>query len=335
MRSMWWMRAQKMKKNDSLKKIAELLTEAKTILLLTHMIPDGDTVGSAAALCHALRAAGKTAHILSGEALPDHLSFLKADCFIEEGELLSGYDLAVAVDCSDLGRLSGRDAYFARAGETVCVDHHKTNTFFADYNYIDPKAAATGEIIYRLLLEAGMEISKEAAEGLYVAIVTDTGQFQYSNTTSETHRIAADLFEKGIDQNEISIRLYQSLRKERLQVLTRCMERAEFILDGRAGFAYATEAMLHEISAEIQDTDGVIEAIRDVAGVEVAIFVKEIDHGVMKVGFRSKRDVDVAEIAAQFGGGGHAKAAGCTLYGTIEDVKGQIYPAVEKALDEN
>lgn len=306
---------------------------AKTILLLTHMIPDGDTVGSAAALCHTLRDAGKTAHILSGERLPDNISFLKADCLIEEGALLSSYDLVVAVDCSDLGRLSGRDAYFARAGATVCVDHHKTNTFFADYNYIDPKAAATGEIVYRLFFEMGMTISREAAEGLYVAIVTDTGQFQYSNTTSETHRIAAALLETGIDHNEISIHLYQNVRKEKLLALAHCLENAEFILNGKAGFAYATEEMLREVSAEIQDTDGVVEAIRDVAGVEVAIFIKEIDHGVMKAGFRSKRDVDVAALAEQFGGGGHSKAAGCTFYGSVEDVKRQLYPAVEKALE--
>lgn len=322
-----------MKRNDSLKKIAELLLEGEKILLLTHIIPDGDTVGSAAALCCALREIGKQAHIFPGEKLPDNLAFIKGDCFIEEGELLPHYDFVVAVDLSDLGRLSGREHLLERATKTICVDHHITNTYFADYNYVEPEAAAVGEIIFELLQEMNIGISKEIAEGLYVAIVTDTGQFQYSNTTAKTHRIAAELFETGMDQNEISVQLYQSLRKEKMKIQGVCMNQAEFVFDGKIGFAFATKEMLEQFSAEIQDTDGVVEMVRDVKGVEVAIFAKEIADGVMKIGFRSKKNVNVAEIATQFGGGGHTKAAGCTIRGTVEDVKRLLYPAVQLAME--
>ncbi|MDO4482077.1 MAG: bifunctional oligoribonuclease/PAP phosphatase NrnA [Bacillota bacterium] len=317
--------------NNSLTEIVQVLDKADKILFLTHVIADGDAAGSAAALCRTMRERGKTAHIFTGEKLPDNIKFLEFEGFIaNEDDLLDEYDVSAAIDCSDTGRFKSRQAYFERGKTTVNIDHHETNGGFADFNYVDPEAAATGEIVFKLIQEAGWDISPKTAEGIYTAIVTDTGQFQYSSTTAETHRIAAALHDSGIDLNYISVNVYQNVRKNMYILQGEIFNTLEFREDDRFAIAFSDLDMLKRTESEIQDTDGIVELVRNINTVEVAAFAKEIEPGVMKLGFRSKYDINVAELASKFGGGGHIKAAGCTIKGSIEDVKKELYPEISK-----
>lgn len=317
--------------NNSLNEIAQVMDKADKILFLTHVIVDGDSAGTAAALCRVMRERGKTAHIFTGEKLPDNISFLEYVDFIkDENSLLDEYDIAAAIDCSDMTRFEKRMEYFKRGKITVNIDHHETNDCYADYNYVDSSAAATGEIVFNLIETAGWNLSPKAAEGLYTAIVTDTGQFQYSSTTSGTHRIAAALHDAGIDLNYISTNVYQNVRKNKYIIQGEIFKTLEFRENDRFAIAFSDIDMLERTKSEIQDTDGIVELIRNIDTVEVAAFAKETAPGVMKLGFRSKYDLNVAELAAKFGGGGHAKASGCTICGGIEDVKKALYPEISK-----
>lgn len=322
-----------MKQNDSLKSIAKILEDAQSLLLLSHRIADGDTIGSCAALADTLSRMGKQVHVCTGEKLPATLRFLQQKCFCTQEALLSGYDVVAALDCSDPGRLHEREKLLGKGKHIVNIDHHKTNTYYGDINYVDGGSAATGEIIFALMKEAGWPVSKVAAEGLYTAIVTDTGQFQYSNTTENTHRIAAELIEAGINRDEISISLYQSDSREKLLAIRQCLMHLEFFHGDRVAFSSLSQKEIEEIGAEIWDTDGMVELLRNVETVEVAVFVKEIEKGIQKVGMRSKRFIDVAEIAAVFGGGGHVRAAGYSASESLQVLKERLVGEIISRFD--
>ena len=322
-------------KNNTFEEIAGALDRAETVLILTHVIIDGDAAGTAAALCRVLRTRGKTVHIFTGEELPHNLRLLDADYFVRDrAELLDRYDLVAAVDCSDPSRFEKRKDLYDRASVHVNIDHHRTNPCYAEYNYVDADAAAAGEILYEMIREAGWDIDVRAAEGIYTAIVTDTGEFEYSSTTAKTHRIAAELFDLGIDINEISVAIYQNERKVKLQVHSDILQNMDFLCEDRFVMAHAPTQLFEKRGAEISDSDGVIEAIRGIDTVEVARFAKEIAPDEWKLGFRSKYDIDVSAIAEEFGGGGHRKAAGGSMRGSIADVKACLYPKVEAVFRE-
>ncbi len=321
-------------KNNSLKEIEDALLAAGRILVLPHVNMDGDTLGSSVALCRALRLSGREAMVLIDEAIPDNLRFLDHGECAADPEAMKEVELCVAVDCSDLHRLGSRKDSFLRAPRKICVDHHETNDSFADLNYIEPFTAATGEIIYRLLSRmsdtCGKElIDREAAEAIYAAIVTDTGNFQYSNTTAQTHLIAADLFGKGIDHSGVSVELYQNMRAERLMLQTKALETMEFFCQGHVNLAYVTQDMLKETGAAMDETEGVVETLRNIRNVEISIFLKEHAPEEIKVSFRAKSFGNVASISAAFGGGGHKKAAGCTIRKPLKEAIELVRKEVE------
>lgn len=322
-------------KNNSFSEIAAVLEKADSVLILTHVIIDGDSAGTASALCRALTSLGKTAHIYTGEELPSNISILDYSGFVKNpGNLLDTYDVTVAVDCSDMTRFENRMNYYERGGIKVNIDHHATNTYYAEFNYVDSDACAAGEIIYKFMKSAGWTVDAKTAEAVYVAIVTDSGRFQYSSTTPETHRIAAELLETGIDLNTISVAVYQNVKKSKYILQGEMMQTIEFRENDRFAIAFADTEMFERTGTEIQDSDGFIELLRDIDTVEVAAFVKQTAPDVMKLGFRSKYDMDVAAIASKFGGGGHKKAAGCSIRGGIQDVKDALYPEISKIFKE-
>ena len=318
-------------KNNSFSEIKSAFEKAKTVLILTHVIIDGDAAGSAAALCRVLNSLGKTTHIFTGEEIPHNLKIIDFDGFVRsEDELLSEYDLAVAVDCSDMERFKNRQQLFERGKFKLNLDHHSTNNYFADMNYVDGNACAAGEIIYKLIRESEWPLDVKTAEAIYTAIVTDTGEFQYSSTTAETHRITAELFDAGIDLNALSVCIFQSERKQKYLLQSCIMQTLEFRENDRFGIAFADMSMYEKTGSNFQDSDGMVEIIRNIDGIEISAFAKEIEPGVIKLGFRSKHDIDVSQLAAKFGGGGHKKAAGCTIYGSIQDMKDALYPEISK-----
>lgn len=319
--------------NDTFKEIAAVLLKAENVLIYPHINADGDAVGSAAALCHTLRRMGKTAYVLIEDSLPANLRFMDKGYFTFDDKVMEHTDVSVCVDCGDFGRFPKRREKFISAKTTVCIDHHGTTEEFCDYNYVDPAAAATGEIIYELIKTMGAEPDVETGEAIFAAITTDTGNFQYSNTTKNCHLIMAELFDLGVDTNKVSVEIYENERPEKLVLATKALSTLEIFGGGFGAIAYLTLEDMKEIGAESFETDGIIGRLRSIAGVEYAAFVKEKEPGVIRVSMRAKRRGNVADIAAQLGGGGHIKAAGCTLHMTVEEAVALIKSKMSEAIE--
>ncbi len=321
-------------KNNTFEEIGAALSLARKILLFPHVNVDGDALGSCAALCRALRNTGRECWVLTEGPIPENLQFLDRDCCTEDQDILGAPDLAAAVDCSDMDRLGHRGKRFLSAEVTVCIDHHKTTDSFCDLNYIDSRAAATGELVYELLQACGIAIDTEMGEALFAAIVTDTGRFQYSNTSRRTHEIAAALYDAGIDAGRICTEIYESMRMERLMIRNKALNTLSTVAGGRAVIAYVTQDMLAETGAVMDETDGVVEELRSIKGVEAAVFLKEAEDGSIKVSMRSKEVLDVAGIAQQLGGGGHARAAGCTLACSLSEAYDKLRDLLTDGLEQ-
>ncbi len=318
-------------KNNPLRELA--LTDA-SIVILPHINPDGDTIGSAVAMYAYLKTITERVWIVLDDPIPFNLGFLDVPCLTEEafGKLNMEVDYVFCMDSSDLGRLGSRQHMLSAAGTVVNIDHHKTNIMYGGVNFVCPEASSTGEMVYELLADAGAEVTQEIARALYVAISTDTGSFKYSNTTAKTMRISAGLIEAGIDLNAINTELYQNKPLEKMLVLKAAMKNLRIEDYGRLALTHVTLQDMSDLGIENLDTDGVAEFFRDIYGVEVVILLKEKEKNVFKGSLRSKHNFDVAELALRYEGGGHAKAAGLTLYGTlssaIEKLLGTYYEMV-------
>lgn len=315
--------------NSELPKIVKQITDAKNIIILPHIMPDGDTIGSSMALYLALNDMGKNVRIILDEPVPNNIEFImfgNIDTHAEESE----YDLCITIDSSDVDRLGKRQHYLIQ--NTINIDHHITNSFYGKYNLVEPKAAATGEIIYDLLKELNINFNKDIATCLYTALSTDTGSFKYDNTTSKTHLIVSELISYGIAINDINVELYQNKPINKVKLLKDVLNTIEFFYDGRVSIMYVTQEMLKANKLDIADTDGLIELGRDIAGVEVSILLKEIEANKTKVGLRSKHNIDISKVAEIFNGGGHKKAAGCLVYENIKNAYDIIINCIEKHL---
>lgn len=318
-------------KQNSIQEIGEQLLKAQSILLFPHDNADGDALGSAVALCGALRNAGKETAVLIGEEVPDSLRFLDQGYFTLDPKRIPEPDICMCVDCGEVSRFLNRKEPFFQGKTTICLDHHVTSEPFADYNHIDGKTAATAELVYQLIRSMGLPIDKPIGEAIFTGICTDTGNFQYSNTTKESHLITAALYDAGIDHAKVAVDIYQNMPLEKFRIVNKALENMELLADGKAAIAYVTQGMLQEAGASLDYTDGCVEALRDIKGVEVAAFVKERKENLCKVSMRAKSTGNVAKIAAVFGGGGHVKAAGCTLEMGIKEACQQMKKAIEES----
>jgi phosphoesterase RecJ-like protein len=323
-----------MKFKQSFDNIIEEINRAETILVYTHVLMDGDTLGSAVALCKALRYLKKKAYILIEDAIPEYLGFLNSDLCTFDCNIIMNPDLSIAVDCTDIERFEKRRDKFLEGKVKICIDHHHTSGYFADYNYVDEHSASTGELIFKLLTLMAIPVDKQMAEALYVAITTDTGNFQYSNTTAESHKTTAKLFEIGIDLGKISVELYQNVRPEKLKLTGEILKTLEMYCDGKVALAYITQRTLAACNSTIEESEGIVETLRSIRGVEVSVFIKEIAEKEIKIGMRAKSYANVAGIMQKFGGGGHIKAAGCTIFAPFDEAKALIVREVEKYFDE-
>ncbi len=323
-----------MKHKQSFETIIHEINQAKSILIYTHVLMDGDTLGSAVALCKALRYLDKTAYILIEDAIPEYLSFLDSDLCTFDCDVIHEPDLSVAVDCTDIERFEKRKEKFLQGKIKICIDHHHTSGYFADFNYVDEHSASTGELIYKLLKQMAIPIDHQMAEALYVAITTDTGNFQYSNTTAESHRTTAELFEIGINLGKISVELYQNVRPEKLKLTGEILKTLEMYCDDKVALAFVTQKVLKETNSTIEESEGIVETLRSIRGVEISVFMKEISAVETKVGMRAKSYANVAVIMQKFGGGGHIKAAGCTINASLEESKALVVQEVKKYFDE-
>lgn len=296
---------------------------AETIVILTHENPDGDAMGCALAMYNSLKQINKDVDVIIPE-FSRCFNFLPGVPEIKK-EGRSQYDLAIAVDCSDTKRLNGFVDYFEDAKIKVEIDHHGVNTMFADYNYVDPVAPACAQILVKVLPYWNIEITKEIGTCLLTGIITDTGGFKYSGVTAETFEFAAGLLQKGVNVSNVYKKVLQTITKSSFELNRIAMNRLEFYEEGKIAFTYITCEDERNVNAETGDYEGIVDQGKAVEGVEVSIFVRELEKGGYKISFRSNDYVNVSDICLMFGGGGHIKAAGCTiLSGTLEQVREKL-----------
>jgi len=299
------------------------IDKAQNIVILTHENPDGDAMGCSLAMYNALKQWNKNVDVIIPE-FSRCFNFLPGvENIIKESN--KNYDLAIAVDCSDARRLNGFVNYFENAKVKIEIDHHGVNTMFADYNYVDPVAPACAQILVKVLPYWNIEITKEIGTCLLTGIITDTGGFKYSGVTAETFEFAAWLLQKGVNVSNVYRNVLQTTTKASFELNRIARNRIEFFEKDKIAFTYITKEDELKVGAETGDYEGIVDIGRDVEGVEVSIFLREIDKGGYKASLRSNDYVNVSDVCLMFGGGGHIKAAGCTINnGTLEQVRDRI-----------
>lgn len=299
--------------NCRISDIGDFVSAHDSFAVISHVSPDGDTLGTALALCSILRALGKTARPFCDGAVPEIYRFLSgSDGFSAAADGAFKADAAIAVDCADRSRMGECAALFDSASATLEIDHHETNPGYAALDYICPNAAATGLVLWRIASELGWPVDKYAAECLFVALLTDTGGFSYSNTDSDAFAAVSELLAAfPIDVAGINNLVYRTVPYAKTKLLGRAIEKASLYCGGRVAASSLTLDDRHEFGALGGDFDGIVEHLRDISTVEIAIFIRETDEG-QKVSLRSTGDRDVSAVSARFGGGGHRNAAGFT-----------------------
>lgn len=318
--------------NNSLDEIIEKLNGAERIAIFCHSRPDGDALGSGLALSVALNNAGKKAFMCCEDVPPEKFSFIPAIKNVLQELPNLDYDALVSVDCADearIGEFSKRYKKFKKT--TVNIDHHISNESYAKLNYIDV-CPATCEIMTELLTKAGYEVTPEIANLLMMGLVTDTGNFSHQDVTSKTFETAAYLCSNGADVNLIYYNLYARQTKARALLYGRVMSKMRFALEDKLAYIIISEKDMAETEADKDLTEGFVDFPLTVDGVEVAMSVLEFRKGQYKVSLRSKGKVNVSEVAATFGGGGHILASGCMLFGELEEVIERLTYAVYQNL---
>ena len=320
--------------NNTLKEISDHILSAKKVYIFPHVSMDCDALGSGVALTLGLRSLGIEAYIIIEDAIGKNIEFIDNGYCINYLDVTRMADTVICVDCSDESRFPLRKYLFDHGGTKICLDHHQTAEAKYEYNYVDTKAAATGEIIFKLLKEMKVEITKEIGESLFAAINADTGNFQYSNTTKETHLIAAELADCDVDYNKVSVAFYENVSLERIKLQSMILSDLTIFAGGKGAIGQVTNKMLEASGGSVEDSNGVVASIRGIKGVEVAILIREVTDTLTKVSMRSKTNYDVSKIAAKYGGGGHKKAAGCTILNSITEVVKIIEKEVEEGFAE-
>lgn len=315
--------------------IAAALKSKNKVAISSHIMPDGDSIGSMLALYNALKVEGVDAVCYCSDSLPDVYSFLPGygDVKIYSGEPDEKYDIFAVLDCGSTDRTGKCSILKEYCSQVINIDHHGTNSYFGDLNLVETSASSTGELVYHILKEMGVSISRVIAACLYTAILTDTGCFKYSNTTEVTHRIAGELISTGINFGEIHSEIYNNYNYRDLKFMGKAIESIELYGSGKIAYMQLDRGSMDGMRLEDINTSDFINYARDIKGVEVAVFVKEEDEGEFKVSFRSKNIVDVRKICEKFGGGGHTRAAGCTLKGSLSDVKSTVLKELEKCIE--
>ncbi|CAK8712251.1 Phosphoesterase RecJ domain-containing protein [Candidatus Electrothrix gigas] len=328
--------------------VCQVIASGKKIILATHIRPDGDALGSTFGLAHLLMMLGKEVLCYLEQPITGVYSFLTSNIPIETdfdrvlafanfAEQSGDGLVAVALDCGDLGRLGDNGNALIRLSPFLVIDHHQGNKGFGDLHWIEPHRSSTGEMIYDLAEELGVAdtLSQEAAQCLYTAIVTDTGSFRYDSTTSRTFAIAGRLIDQGVTPATVCQRLFDNATFGSLHLTQAVLASLQTYLDQQVAVIRVTQQMLEETDTSYEDAEGLVDFPRSVKEVKVAVFLKEGEPGTeqISVSMRAKGDCDVAEVAAQFSGGGHRNAAGCRVLGkTMDEVCAMLIPALEQAL---
>lgn len=316
----------------TLDNILEEIKKAEKIAILTHETPDGDAIGSSLAFKLAIKQLGKDADVI----IPKYsrtFEFLPGAQEIKTESEIKKYDLAISVDCADLKRLAKGEEYFTTAKNKIQIDHHSINTMFADYNFVNPVAPACCEILIGMFEYFGIEITPELGTCIIVGIITDTGGFQYAGVTAETFEFAAELLQKGVNISNVYQRVLSTKTRAHFELSRLISSRMEFFENGKVAFTYMNLEDEKNVGTEEGDHEGLVEIGRNIEGVEVSVFIREKEGANgYKISLRSKEFVNVADVALMLGGGGHIRAAGCFVQGTVEEVKEKVLAEIKKVI---
>lgn len=324
--------------NMSLDSFCQKLKKMDNFLLASHVYPEGDAVASVLAMDSLLRRLGKKTTIACEDAFPERLGCLPSKRWNRAKDIPVDrkFDALVVADCPTLERIGEVQKLLNPETQIFNIDHHISNKLFGHYNFIQPSASACGEVIYDIFKYFKMEMTKEEGTALYVSISTDTGSFKYSNTTVKSHQIASELIKTGIDIETINDALYATFSLEKIQLYSLLLGRIKTSEDGNIAWVGLTKNDLKRTGATYEDTEGFIDFLKYIKEVRFSFFMSEVggDHvpAHVRVSFRSKGQYDVAQVAAKFGGGGHKKAAGCVIHGSLEEATHQILEQLKIAL---
>ncbi|MEP7015325.1 MAG: bifunctional oligoribonuclease/PAP phosphatase NrnA [Verrucomicrobiota bacterium] len=315
-------------------KIGQALREHQSFAVMSHVRPDGDALGSQLALALSLKQLGKDVRIWNEDGMLDKYSFVARSELINKPPATpEDVDVAIALDTAIQSRLGTALPSVRSAKVWINIDHHPSNPGYGDLVYIDPEAPATGQILFELIKNQDLPFDSEIAENLYVAISTDTGSFQYPNTTARTFEIAAELIRCGVDVGRVSRLLYENYPRRRVELLRELLRTMRFELDGRAASFSLSQKTAADLGVLPEDNEGLIDHLRAIRGVIVAAFFEELAEGKVRVSMRSKDEaVDVCAICQKFGGGGHTLAAGARVRGTLAEVEKKVLEAICEAV---
>ena len=317
--------------------IGRVLREHNKFAVLSHVRPDGDALGSTLALALSLKELGKDVRAWNEEGMLEKYGFLaRAELLTKPPTTPEDFDVAIALDTAVQNRLGTTTAAVGSAKLWINIDHHPSNPRYGDLVYIDPTAPATGQILFEFLTHQKFPITAAIAENLYAAISTDTGSFQYPNTTTRTFEIAGELVRRGVDVGRISQLLYENFPRRRIELLRDLLATMRFACDGKLAYFSLSQASAQALGVIPEDNEGLIDHLRAIHGVIVAIFFEELTDGKVRVSMRSKIEaVDVCAICTQFGGGGHVLAAGARVRGTLPEVEKKIVEQACAAIERN
>ena len=313
----------------------KIIEKSKSIYLVAHVNPDGDAIGSTYGMYFALKSIGKDAHVIMPEYsetfsfLPDIKKICEKDVYVEE------YDLLIALDSSDKSRLAISEEAFSRAKNIIMFDHHQISHPYGDVRYINDKMSSASEVVFNFIKYLGIKFDSNIATYIYTGIMTDTGSFNYSNTSPDTHRAVAELIEAGADHITVCKKINDTIGEEKLKLIAKTIDNMEVYLDGKLRYSLVDYETIDSLGLDEEDAEGMTNYMRMVKGTEVGIYIREKKDGTYKVSMRSNGKVDISKIAIANGGGGHPRAAGFTIYENLEKVKEEVINAVEVMLEDD
>jgi phosphoesterase RecJ-like protein len=311
--------------------IITAINEGQSFLITAHVRLDGDALGSELALYLMLRELGKNVVVYNQDHTPERYRFLPAaQNIVHDINNIEQYDVGIILDCSELARVGDEAESIGKIKKLINVDHHVSNNGFCSLKMLDAQASSTGELLFRLMREMRVNMSRDICTNLYAAIITDTGNFRYSSTRKETFWAAGDLVENGADPQWISEYIYENDSPARLKLLAKALETLSLDLKNKVGSLVVTQKALQETGASWELTEGFVDIPRTVRGIEVSVLYTQRGDNNFKLSLRSKADVNVEKVAKKFGGGGHVHASACWMKGDIESIKSQIIKAIRE-----
>jgi phosphoesterase RecJ-like protein len=318
------------KMNCGLDEIAAVLREKRRFVVMSHVRPDGDALGCTLAMALCLKQLGKDVTVWNEDGMLDKFRYLPGSELVTKPPAEpQDFDVAIALDTAVWSRVGTCRAAVGNAGTWINIDHHVTNDHYGDLAHIDAKAPATGQILYELFRSQELPLTYEMADNLFVAISTDTGSFQYANTTARTYEIGAELIKAGVNVGKLSQQMYESYPRRRLELLRALLNVLRFTANDRVASFSLPLATASALGVLPEDNEGLIDYIRAIEGVVVAAFIEELPDNKVRISLRSKdAKIDVSKICAFFGGGGHTLAAGARLSGPLADAEEKVLSAI-------